>query len=48
MALAMGECPTTALKESDRAAWVLVIVGGLSRSPVRCCGAARPRWASGP
>ncbi|MBL8753403.1 MAG: hypothetical protein JNK15_08895 [Planctomycetes bacterium] len=29
MALAMGEVPDDALKESDRAAWVLVIVGGL-------------------
>jgi hypothetical protein len=29
MALAMGEVPEAALKESDRAAWVLVIVGGL-------------------
>ncbi len=29
MALAMGTVPDEALKESDRAAWVLVIVGGL-------------------
>jgi hypothetical protein len=29
MALAMGEVPDAALKESDRAGWVLVIVGGL-------------------
>jgi len=29
MALAMGEVPDDALRESDRAAWVLVIVGGL-------------------
>jgi hypothetical protein len=29
MALAMGEVPEAALRESDRAAWVLVIVGGL-------------------
>ncbi len=29
MALAMGEVPDAALRESDRAAWVLVIVGGL-------------------
>lgn len=29
MALAMGAVPDEALKESDRAAWVLVIVGGL-------------------
>ena len=29
MALAMKEVPAAALKESDRAAWVLVIVGGL-------------------
>lgn len=29
MALAMGSVPDEALKESDRAAWVLVIVGGL-------------------
>jgi hypothetical protein len=29
MALAMGEVPEAALRESDRAAWVLVVVGGL-------------------
>jgi len=29
MALAMSEVPTEALAQSDRAAWVLVIVGGL-------------------
>ena len=29
MALAMSEVPAEALAESDRAAWVLVIVGGL-------------------
>ncbi len=29
MALAMSEVPEAALKESDRAAWVLVIVGSL-------------------
>lgn len=29
MALAMSEVPDEALKHSDRAAWVLVIVGGL-------------------
>ena len=29
MALAMSEVPEEALKQSDRAAWVLVIVGGL-------------------
>lgn len=29
MALAMSEVPEAALQESDRAAWVLVIVGGL-------------------
>jgi hypothetical protein len=29
MALAMAEVPEAALKESDRAGWVLVIVGGL-------------------
>lgn len=29
MALAMSEVPDEALRESDRAAWVLVIVGGL-------------------
>lgn len=29
MALAMKEVPEAALRESDRAAWVLVIVGGL-------------------
>ena len=29
MALMMGTVPDEALKESDRAAWVLVIVGGL-------------------
>lgn len=29
MALAMSAVPEAALKESDRAAWVLVIVGGL-------------------
>ncbi|MBL8731004.1 MAG: hypothetical protein JNN13_01375 [Planctomycetes bacterium] len=29
MALAMKEVPPEALRESDRAAWVLVIVGGL-------------------
>lgn len=29
MALAMAEVPDAALKESDRAAWVLVVVGGL-------------------
>lgn len=29
MALAMGEVPEAALTESDRAAWVLVIVGSL-------------------
>lgn len=29
MALAMAEVPEAALKESDRAAWVLVVVGSL-------------------
>lgn len=29
MALAMSEVPEEALRESDRAAWVLVIIGGL-------------------
>lgn len=29
MALAMQEVPDEALRESDRAAWVLVVVGGL-------------------
>ena len=28
MALAMAEVPEQALKESDRAGWVLVLVGG--------------------
>lgn len=29
MALAMKEVPEPALRESDRAAWVLIVVGGL-------------------
>ena len=32
MALAMGEVPDAALQESDRAAWVLVVIGGLIAS----------------
>lgn len=44
MALAMGEVPEAALRESDRAAWVLVIVGGLVAltSPMLRRGPAAP------
>jgi len=34
MALAMNEVPEAALRESDRAAWVLIAVGGL----IACTG----------
>ncbi len=47
MALAMAEVPDAALVESDRAAWVLVIIGALIAltSPLlrRGAAAAKPR-----
>lgn len=48
MALAMSEVPPEALKESTRAAWVLVIVGGLvaGTGPLLGRGKGMPHPAS--